>query len=230
MRIACVLASLAGLAVVLLGGASRTGLAVFTDQAGVTANTFTTGVFPVTLTTVADAYLDSADPDANSGGGSALDVSTATRTLALFDSTEIADAAAGHTLVSATLRLYVGSNDGNWGAGGDVDAHRMTDAWTEAATTWDCPIDTDTGNSAPDCASQWAGGTYNGTATDTVGFTNGTSGWVAWDVTADVAAFIAATATNDGWLIKKTDEGQGGQAGFSSREGANAPQLVLTFS
>ena len=60
--------------------------------------------------------------------------------------------------------------------------------------------------------------------------TNGLRGWVDYDVTADVAAFLTGTP-NYGWLLKKTAEGASGRVDYASREGAEAdrPKLVVVF-
>ena len=59
---------------------------------------------------------------------------------------------------------------------------------------------------------------------------NGMAGqWVEFDVTPDVSSFLSGTP-NDGWIIKKANEGLNGTARFDSREAAtNSPELVLVF-
>lgn len=57
---------------------------------------------------------------------------------------------------------------------------------------------------------------------------NNLSGWVEWDVTADVAQFLNGTQSNYGWIVRKDDEGQAGQVEYSSREGSFSPQLIIT--
>ena len=39
-------------------------------------------------------------------------------------------------------------------------------------------------------------------------------GWVEWDVTSDVAAFLAGTAVNHGLVVKNYVETQSGHADF----------------
>jgi hypothetical protein len=150
--------------------------------------------------------------------------------LVRFDPAAIRAAVGGGSLAAARLQLYVGTNAGNWGSTGrTVDAYRVDAAWVEGAATWNCADDTNLANDAPDCAQQWNGGTIEGDASDTVVVTNATSGWIQFDVTADVQAFLAGTE-NDGWLLEKTDEGQGGRLNLVAREGTpdQGPQLVLT--
>lgn len=223
---------IATLGLVLAGLGSRGAPAILSDQATNPGNTFTTGTW-TTLYAIGDTYLKSGNPNQNQGTELFLRVrlNGTNRALIQFDSQEMSDAAAGKTLSRARVRLYIEDNGNNWGASGrTVDAHRVTVSWTELGATWNCPDDTDTGNGSPDCAEQWNGGTFNASATDSVLHTNGLSGWVEWDVTADVQDMVTSPATNYGWIVKKTEEGQTGRANYTSREGAaNGPELFLVF-
>ena len=146
-----------------------------------------------------------------------------------FDQASIETAVGGGSLVSATLELTIDSIGNNWGPDGRmVDVHRLTTAWTEAGPTWNCADDSQPSNSSPDCDPEWDGGAFDEDATDSALHANGMSGTVAFDVTADVAAFLAGTP-NHGWLLKKFDEGASGEVEYSSREGgaAAAPRLVV---
>jgi len=128
--------------------------------------------------------------------------------------------------VSARLELYVQQNANNWGTeGGTVDAHRIATSWSEAAATWNCPSDSNPSNSTADCPVQWAGASFEANPTDTLLHTNGLQGWVGFDVTRDVESFLSGTA-NYGWLLKKTDEGQSGEAEYTSREGTASSGCV----
>ncbi|MEO8605877.1 MAG: DNRLRE domain-containing protein [bacterium] len=134
---------------------------------------------------------------------------------------------------SAKLEVYIGSNAGSWSASGrPIDVHRLTADWSEAGVTWNCPVDSNTGNASADCGAQWAGGTFSPTASNSYNQTNTLSGvYVSLDVTADVVSFLAATP-NYGWIIKKRDEAAGGGIQYTSREGAAAqrPHLVLDYN
>ncbi|OGO50865.1 MAG: hypothetical protein A2148_07885 [Chloroflexi bacterium RBG_16_68_14] len=221
-----------GLALALARTVTSAGLGAFVDEATVADNTFATGTW-TTLYASGDTYLTGGQPNQNQGTDTFLRVqqSGSNRSLVIFDSTEITNAAGGRTLRSATLQLYIETNGDNWGGSGrTVDAHRITTSWTELGATWNCPDDTNTSNGSADCPTQWNGGSFDATATDSFLITNGLTGWVEWDVTADVAAFLASTAANYGWIIKKTSEGAAGQVDFTSREGAaNDPELYLVF-
>ncbi len=159
------------------------------------------------------------------------------RVLLRFASAAIAAelAALGGGLSSATLQLFVEFNPQNWGSGHWVDIHRLSADWSEAAATWHCPIDTLPADQQPDCATPWNGGSYVAAPSASALYTNATGNppsgaWVSFEVTADVAAFLAAPAQNFGWLIKKTLESQvNGRVEYTSMEGTAgfAPRLVL---
>ncbi len=190
----------------------------------------------------ATATLDaSGDTYLRGGGASNTNEGTSTflrlqntgdnHALVRFDQAAITSALSGGSLTSAALELYIEANDNNWATGRPIDVHRMTADWTELGATFNCAIDTNTGNGSPDCGMQWAGGTYNPAATATMSQTNGLVGvYVSFDVTADVAAYLIATP-NYGWIVKKQDESQNGSVEYTSREGTigQRPRLVLNF-
>jgi hypothetical protein len=184
----------------------------------------------VTVPAAADATIEKGSPDKSFGAQATLVLKeSGSRVLVRFDAAAITAAVGGGSLATATLQVYIGSNAANWGATGrTVDVYRLDAGWTEAGATWNCGIDSDPGNGQADCAPQWNGGTAEDEATDTIVVTNASQGWVQFDVTADVAAFLAGTA-DEGWLIEKTDEGQAGRVDLVSREGAAGlgPRLVL---
>jgi hypothetical protein len=184
----------------------------------------------------ADTYLKKGSPNKNQGTETILRIqkSGPNRALVRFDQAAIAAVVGTGTLTQAKLRLNIDFNGNNWGSTGrGVAVHRMTQAWTETGATWNCPDDTNTGNGSPDCvqwvmndSSQWP---FAAAPSDVVIHQNGQLGAVEWDVTSDVQAYLAGTATNEGWLIKKVDEGETGKVDYSSREGTFAPELVLTI-
>jgi hypothetical protein len=184
----------------------------------------------VNVQALASTTLKKDNPNQSFGGQKTLVVRQGgSRVLARFDSAAIRAAVGGGSLASAELQLYIGTNGANWGpTGRTLDVYRVDAAWTESAATWNCPNDLNLANGAPDCAAQWNGGTTEDDASDTVVVTNASSGWISFDVTADVQAFLAGME-NDGWLIRKTDESQPGRVDFVSRRGATAqaPRLVL---
>lgn len=185
----------------------------------------------VSLTAASDTYLKSGSPNQNQGqeGILRLQSSGTNRTLVRFEEAAILSAVGAGSLASAQLELFIAFNANNWGAGGrTVDVHRVTEAWTEAGATWNCGIDANPSNGGADCGSTWAGGRFEEEPTDTVVHTNGLSGWIAFDVTADVARVLAG-GHHEGWIVKKSEENQTGRVDYASREagGGDAPRLVL---
>ncbi len=179
-----------------------------------------------------DTYLrGGGSADTNEGGAVFLRLQrTGTnRALVRFDQSAIANAVGAGVLQSAALELFIEANDDNWGTGRDVEVHRVTADWTEGGATFNCPIDTSPSNGSPDCPAQWSGGSFNAAETAAMLQLNGVVGtYVSFDVTADVAAFLAA-APNYGWLIKKRSEGANGSIEYTAREGTagQQPRLVL---
>ncbi len=178
-----------------------------------------------------DTYLKSGSPNQNLGTSTFLRIqqSGSNRPLVRFDSPQIAAAVGAGALVSATLQLYIQDNGNNWGASGQtVGVYRLSKDWTEAGATWNCPIDANPANAQPDCNPQWNGGTFASSATSTVLHANGLTGWVQFNVTTDVSAFLSGTP-NDGWIIRKINESQNGLADYTSRQGTSGqgPKLVL---
>ena len=181
------------------------------------------GMSTVSFEAVGDTNLRQGSPNQNQGSEAILRVRSSghNRALVRFDEAAIeAAAAGGATLRSATLELTLADNGDNWGSTGrTVDVHRLTADWSEPGATWNCAVDSDPGNQQPDCSSQWAGGAFEPTPTASALITNGLGGRLDFDVTADVAAFLAGTP-NDGWIVKKTAEGASGLVDYASREAA----------
>ena len=192
------------------------------------------GPHVVTFSAVGDTYLRKGEANKNSGTEPIVRIreSGANRGLVQFDAQSLATTLTGATLVSASLELHIEKNGRNWGkTGRTVDAHRLTSAWTETGATWNCPSDSNPTNGVADCAAPWSGGGFIAIPTASVLHTRDLTGWVSYDVTADVAAFAAGTA-DFGWLLKKTDETKSGRVDYDSREGTagEGPRLVVVFT
>ena len=181
-----------------------------------------------------DTYIRRLFPNQNQGDEAVLAIRALARNrpLVQFDQAQIAGAVGSGTLVSAKLRLTIVFNGNNWGsAGREVGVHRLTQAWTEFGATWNCPDNTNVANHRPDCT-QWDMGEgapdpFVPTPTAVVRHKNDQTGAVEWDVTPDVAAFLAGTAQNVGWLLKAVDQSHTGHVQYASREGAAPPELIL---
>src|SRR6266496_3547521 len=194
----------------------------------------------------ADTYVRSGADNTNEGAATfmRLQASGDNRALVRFDQAAMQAFIDGGAVVSAKLRLTITNPGRNWGPSGrTVDAHRLIVDWAEgngftdgnpstrgtgSGATWNCAVDSDISNQQKDCsgATEWEMGQPNQpqlhpwvqTPTSTVTITSNQSGVVEWDVTADVAAFHSGSASNFGWIIKKTDEGQAGQVEFGRSE------------
>jgi len=156
-------------------------------------------------------------------------------------------------LSRATLVLTIDSRQAvnGWGTGRTISAQAITEAWEEgngrsfglkkkdqiagngAGATWFSPTDEDISNDSANSTVNWNGAAYSAASPTAlpVVISNGLSGEVAFDVTADVL-----NGAEHGWLILKDQENVGSKVSFYSREGAAAagnpdlaPRLLLEF-
>ncbi len=188
------------------------------------------------VTTVLPAVADTTIRQQQANQNRAIDEQThlgwaqGSRALVRFDPAVIAATVGTGTLVSAHLELDVVATGESWPAASqNVEAHRVTAAWTETGATWSCGIDAKPGDNHADCAPLWNGGSFLASPTATVPHTKTTLGPVRFDVTADVAAFLAGTP-NQGWLLKKANEALSGRIDYAAKESPTpekAPRLVL---
>ncbi len=164
---------------------------------------------------------------------------TNNRALVAFEESQIESFTQGKTIQSAKLRLYVVSNDQRWNPGHTVDAHLLTADWLEGSgsnapfspiqsqkgVTWDCS------NDLSNCQSNWNGGTFIESPSDSVSISNELQEkWIEFDVTKDVKSFVEGSK-NYGWIILKSDEDSSGRINFAAKESSNnVPELVITFS
>lgn len=188
------------------------------------------------LTAISDADVRSGSPNQNQGNRMRLQVQSSgnNRVLVQFDRQAMLATVGSGTLQTAKLRLYVVANANNWGSSGRaVNVHRMTQAWTEHGTTWNCPNDLNPYNSQSDCSPNWSMSNsgqwpFVSAATGSMVQQNNQTGWVEWDVTPDVAQILSNSVPNHGWLVRKDNEGQAGQVEYGSRESQFKPELLLT--
>lgn len=192
-----------------------------------------------TLSTLADTDVRRGDANANFGDQTFMELKSSDkeRGLLAFDQRVIEDAVGSGTLTSAVLEIDITETFNNWGPSGRlIGAHRMDQAWGEQDVTWNCSTDADLVNNQKDCsgstewdmdvASNWP---FVSTATDTFLVTNLMTGSVSFDVTADISDFLAETAVNNGWIVRKGDEGQNGKIHLTSKEGSASPRLVIRY-
>ena len=196
-----------------------------------------------TLYASKDSFLRESIKESNEGSNDILRVMgagpTNNRVLIAFDQSQILTALNTKSLESATLRVFVVSNDGKWSDSKTLNIHRLTADWkegnginapfgnfigTQNGVNWNCASD------GTDCIN-WDGGNYDKIPTDSILITNEASGkWIEFDVTSDIKAYID-DSENNGWIIIKSDEESPGRINFAAREAqSNIPQLELQFS
>jgi len=132
------------------------------------------------------------------------------------------------TVKLARLRLYVTTLPTVCRS---LDIFRVTVSWTETGVTWNSqPFGTATNNPASGSRTDVFGvGTPVGCENRVAGYVTGA------DVTSDVSAFVAGSATNHGWMIRDDAEDSGTTRTevFSAKNlnnAAQAPQLVVTWT
>lgn len=189
---------------------------------------------PSTTTSVLDASVRQASATSNFGTQTTNNVASANagnrRLYVKFDLAACSPAIPSTAVVrTATLRNYLSAIPS--AVCRTVDIFRVTATWAEATITW---------NNQP------FGATINnpasGSATDAfavgsaAGCANASTGAYATGavVTTDVAAFVAGTATNFGWMLRDDVEGSATAytSTMSAKElatAAQAPELVVTY-
>ena len=194
--------------------------------------TCTVTATPSDTTAVIDAVVRQATATTNFGAAPTTEVSSANganrRTYLKFDLSGCTPSIPSTaSVVNATMRLYATAVAS---ACRTLDLFRVTAAWTEAGITWNNqPFGTTVNNPA------------SGSRTDSTnvgtpgGCTNTGAGYITGaDVTTDVAAFVAGSATNNGWMLRDDAENANPArtATFSAKNLgtlSQAPQLVVTY-
>jgi hypothetical protein len=223
------------LVIVVIIGGTGTVLAATLSLASKTLTVYRTCTLtatPSTSTAETDAFGNQQTANGTNGTATTMDVQSSNganrRVYIRFDLTRCRTAIpATATVTSAVLRLFVSAVPAVCRT---EDAFRVTASWAEGTITWNNqPFGTTVNN--PPTAQRTSAITIGGapcqnTATGT--YVNG------WDVTADLAAFVAGTATNYGWMIRDDAENSATArlARFSTREAnvlAQSPQLIITY-
>jgi len=203
--------------------------------AAVVASAASVGVVPARLTSqsaassiagsvctlsapVADAYVDGALLSQNSNFGSSVDLRVLSSTLGnrrsfvRFDLSSCAIPATAR-VTQAAVTLYLSQAPGS---NRTYEIRRLTASWMEGTVTF-----------ANQPAAAGAA-----TSTTSTGTTSGVT--LSWPVTSDAQAFVAGTATNNGWRVVDSAEGAllAIDSTFGARERATAserPTLVVTY-
>ena len=224
---------LAVVVTVLIAKAAFAAGLTFTSQALTPYRTCVITGTPATTTAVIDASVRQATATTNFGTATSNDIasgSAANRRLYVrFDLTQCSPAIASSAVVRlATLRMNPSVLPAVCRT---VDVFRVTATWTEAGITWNNqPFGTAINNPASGSATDTFGaGTAAGCENTATGVY--TTGGV---VTSDVAAFVAGTATNFGWMLRDDVEGSATvrtqtYAAKNLGTASQAPQLVITW-
>ncbi len=203
------------------------------SQALTPYRTCTITATPSTTTAVVDASVRQASPTSNFAASTTTNVATATtanrRLYVYFDLARCSPAIpATATVRLATLRLYVSALPASCRT---IDLFRVTASWSETTITWNNqPFGTTLNNPASASATDtFAAGTPAGCQNLSTG-----AYVVGANPTADVAAFVAGTATNNGWMLRDDVEGSTTTytQTFSAKNLgtlAQAPQLIVTY-
>jgi hypothetical protein len=211
--------------------ASAAGISL-TSQRLTPYQTCTISATPTTTTSVVDASLLQASPTSNFGTATTLTTSSATaanqRIHIRFDLAACNPAIPTTAIVRlATLRVYL---TGVPSVCRTLDLFRVTASWTESGITWNNqPFGTTLNNPATGSRSaSLTVGTPVGCGNMVAGYVTGAT------VTSDVAAWVAGSASNFGWMIRDDTEGSATTrtATFSAKDLgtiAQVPQLLVTY-
>jgi hypothetical protein len=171
----------------------------------------------------ADSYIRQQFPTENHGfdmdirAGSGSTNLRANRALLRFDVFTITC-----NVSRATLLLYYWGEDFT-GVSPVLEVHRVTRAWTEASVTW-ARASTMTPWTTP-------GGDFDPAIVASATLGASVFGWVQWDITSLVQAWLSGTV-NNGMILLEPNDGQGGNGRklFYSREETDItlrPDLVV---
>jgi hypothetical protein len=193
---------------VAAGAAYAAGLGVVSGRLTVVSVASTVPVSTCTLGASADAYVDQTALLLNFGGETSLSVrSGVLANQRIFVGFNIASCGipAGARIRSAGLELNATTVSGR-----TYGVHQATASWSESSLTW---------------ANQPGAGAATATAVVAA------PGVVSWNVQADVAAVVAGSVGNDGWIVIDGAESAIPPSGavFGSRESAAGPSLRITY-
>lgn len=175
---------------------------------------------PLTLNPVADTYIR--ESSSNNFGTTHLRIGRINgngknfRSILNFDLSSVPE---GALINSATLRLFATGQSGS--AAYSINAHRITQDWTESGASW-----TET-----DGSTLWSGGpggSYDSTVIDTV--PAGATGWYEWDLTPLVQEWVDGISTNQGIELIHTAVAKGNYLDFDSKELTDKPELIIDYT
>jgi len=181
-----------------------------------------------------DSDVKQTAPTTNTGTATTMLVATQSgsrnvRVYVKFDLTKCAPAIPSTATVNtATVRLFITTVPN---ACRTQDIFESTASFTETGITWNNQPFGTTSNNPPSAQATAQMVVGSGCAANT---TNN-SYVTGWDVTTDVAAWVAGTSTNNGWMIRDDveDSSTARTGTYSARNAANAaraPQLVINYT
>jgi hypothetical protein len=185
--------------------------------------------YPKASTVEFDSWVDQNGPNANKAGVTTIQVQSKAgsrnlRGFLRFDLTKCSPTIAGAATVrTASLRLTLSAASGtrtyNINRVTGPCPEGATTCWSESGLTW---------SNQPTVAA-------GATSTLSLSSASTTNTYYAFDVTADVAAIVAGTASNYGWRIADSVEDASGtnSVNFYSKDqnaAARAPELVIVYS
>lgn len=208
--VSVVLASSVGFAAALTITPKRLTVYSGSSSAGVTTCTL--------AAPAADTYSDDALLAAGTNFGTATTLHVRSESLAnkrtyiRFDLSSCSIPASAR-VETASMKLFLSTAPSS---SRTYEAQRVTESWSETGLT---------GNSEPAASTSVTASASTGTTSNVT---------LAWNVLADVKAFVAGTATNYGWRLDDSAEGAliAIEGRFSSREHSTAtqrPSLVVTY-
>jgi len=174
----------------------------------------------VTLNPTADGQVNGASPNTEYGNSaSMLAYETGSRrSLVLFNTSSIPT---GTQLVDAKLRLYVASIAARSGSPMPVQVRWLTQSWVENSFTWN--------QRASSISWSTPGGDFSGSdAAALILPPTFNSGWIEFDISALVQAWVDGVIANNGVILRGTATDQ---ISVATKEGGttNEPQLVIRY-
>jgi hypothetical protein len=187
---------------------------------------------PATTTAVADAGVNQLTPTTNSGTATSASIvsslNTNQRVYVSFDLTRCRTSIpTTATVTSATLRLFVSVVPATCRT---IDVFRSTGSWTEGGITWNNQPLGSTVNQPP------TGNRTTSLAIGAVSCTNTAANtYYSLTVTSDVAAFVAGSQSNYGWMLRDDAENSALARTMTittKNAGtlAQAPQLIVVYA
>jgi hypothetical protein len=173
---------------------------------------------PKPILAMADAYVRQEFPDENHGldnnvrAGSGSTTARANRTFMMFDLAGVA----GCDVTAAQLSLYYASED-FVGISPRLEVDRVTASWSENSVTWN----------SRSTGVRWtaAGGDFDAVPTSAVTAPAAGFGWLSWNMSSLVAAWLAGTSPNFGIEILEPNDNPGNQGRklFASAQSGTSP-------